>query len=101
MKANVTVILALYKDPDPKDYSPPTVIIASDKNEVRAAVVRTYYNGDLARTMIETTIKGSICASEYEALEDLYKLSRAAVEQAIRLSGNEEGFKDWRDLGLS
>lgn len=101
LKANVNVILALYRGDKPNNVSAPTVAIGGKENRMRAAVVRTYYNGDLARTMIETTIKGSICASEYEALEDLYKLSRAAVEQAIRLSGNEEGFKDWRDLGLS
>jgi hypothetical protein len=50
--------------------------------------------------MIATTIKGSICASEFEALEDLYEMLRTAVEQAIRLSGNEVGFNDWRGLNL-
>jgi hypothetical protein len=46
------------------------------------------------------TIKGPICASEFEALEKLYKLSRTAVEDAIRSSGNPNGFNNWDDLRL-
>lgn len=47
IKENVTVILALYKDSDPKDYSAPSIIIANHKSQVCAAVVRTYYNKGL------------------------------------------------------
>jgi acetyl esterase/lipase len=100
MKANVTVILALYKDPDPKDYSPPTVIIASDKNEVRAAVVRTYYDKDLKKSVMVTTIKGPDRTSEFKAVEGLYSRSRAAMQRAINFSKNAEGFDFWEDLDL-
>jgi hypothetical protein len=67
---------------------------------MRAAVVRTYYDSDLERTMLETTIKGAICASEFDALEDLFETTRTALEQAVRLSEDEEGFNDWRGLNL-
>lgn len=99
VKANATVILALYKDPDPKDYSTPTIIIANNKKELRAAVVRTYYNKDLEKSVMVTTIKGPDSTSEFKALEGLYKRSRAAVERAIAMPKNAEGF-DWDDLDL-
>lgn len=99
-KANVTVILALYKDPDPKDYSTPAIIIANEKNLVCAAVVRTYYNTDLQKSVMVTTIKGPDCTSEFKALEGLYARSRAAMQRAINFSKNAEGFDFWEDLDL-
>jgi len=99
-KANVGVILALYKYRHPHDGSDPTVIIANEKNRVCAAVVRTYYDKSLKKDRIVTTIKGPICTSEFKALEGLYKISRGAVDRAIHLSKNENGFDDWDDLDL-
>ncbi|GAB7324170.1 hypothetical protein MBLNU13_g07541t1 [Cladosporium sp. NU13] len=98
--ANVAVILALYKDPDPKDYSAPMVIIASDKDQVCAATVRTYYNVYLKKSEMVTTIKGPEAASEYKALEGLYKKSRAEVHRTSVYSKkkNAEGFDFWDDL---
>lgn len=62
-KANVTVILTLYRGDKPNKVSVPTITIGGRDNRMRAAVVRTYYDSDLERTMLETTIKGAICAS--------------------------------------
>lgn len=66
-----------------------------------AAVVRAFYNEDLEKTEMVTTIEGPSCASDYKALEALYKLSRAAVQRARMMSKNKGGFEDWEDLDLS
>lgn len=100
MKANVAVILALYKDRGPKDYSASMVIIASDKDQVCAATVRTYYNVYLKKSEMVTTIKGPEAASEFKALEGLYKKSRAEVHRTSVYSKKKtaEGFDFWDDL---
>lgn len=100
IKANVTVILALHKDGDPKDYSAPTIIIVNSNNHSCTAVVRTYHDTTLRRANMATTTKSPICSSDFEALEGLYKLSKAAVERAIHMSKNADGFNDWGDLDL-
>ena len=100
VQANVTVILALYKDPDPKDYSAPIIVIANANNSMRAAVVRTYYNKDLRKSEMATTIKGPDRTSEFKALDRLYARSRAAMQRAVDLSKNAEGFDFWEDLDL-
>lgn len=96
----MTVILALYKDEDPKDYSAPTIVVANSKNHSGAAVVRTYYDKTLDKAKMVTTIKGPICSSDFKALEGLYKVSKAAVERAIHVSRTAEGFDFWEDLNL-
>jgi hypothetical protein len=47
LKANATVILDLYGDDSPEEYSGPTIMIGGKENRMRAAVVRTYYDSDL------------------------------------------------------
>lgn len=100
IKENVTIILALYKDIDRKDYSAPSIIIANHKNQVCAAVVRTYYDKGLRKSVMVTTIKGWDRTSEFKALESLYTRWRDAVQCAIALSKNPNGFDDWLDLDL-
>lgn len=99
-KANVTVILALYKDPDPKGYSAPIIVIDKEKNSMRAGVVRTHYNKNLQKSEMATTIKGPDRTSEFKALEGLCARSRAAMQRAVDLSKNAEGFDFWEDLDL-
>jgi len=103
MKANVSMILALYQDLDGHflSCSAPTIIIADNKNQVYAAVVRTRYNEIRLKTDIVNVIKGPSCGSDFKALEGLYKLSRAAVQCAIMMSRNTGGFDDWDDLDLA
>ena len=64
----MTVILALYKDEDPKDYSAPTIVVANSKNHSGAAVVRTYYDKTLDKAKMVTTIKGPICSSDLQGI---------------------------------
>ena len=80
--------------------SAPTIIIADEENQVYAAVVCTYYDKDLKKTGMITTIQSLSRTSEFKASEDLYKLSRAAIERAILLSKSAEGFNNWADLDL-
>jgi hypothetical protein len=101
IKANVSVILSLYKYRHAQDLSAPTIIIADEESQVYAAVVRTYYDKDLKKTGMVTTIQSLSRLSEFKALEDLYRLSRTAIERAILLSKSAEGFKNWADLDLS
>ena len=98
IEANANVILALYKDEHPKDYSAPTIVIAEKDNEVGAAVVRTCYNKTLKKTEMSTMFRGSSCSSDFKALESLYKRSSAKLARAIELSKNDEGFDFWDDL---
>jgi hypothetical protein len=47
-----------------------------------------------------TLIEGPSCASDFKAIEGLYKMFRAAVERAVMMSNNQLGFDDWDDLDL-
>jgi len=97
------MILALYQDLDGHflGCSAPTIIIANNKNQVYAAVVRTRYNEILLKADIVNVIESPSCSSDYKALERLYKLSRAAVQRARMMSRNIGGFDDWDDLDLA
>jgi len=90
----------LYKNDDLKECSDPTIIISDSEQQVYASVVCTCYDADLEKTDMLITIEGPKCSSDFEALEGLYKLPRAAVTRARALSLSEEGFDDWDDLDL-
>lgn len=60
--------------------------------------MRTYYDTTLQKANMATMIKGPICSSDSKASEGLYKLSKVAVERAIHMSKNADGFDDWGDL---
>jgi hypothetical protein len=94
-------MLSLYKYRHAQDLSAPTIIIADEENQVYAAVVRTFYDKDLKKTGMVTTIQSLSRPSEFKALEDLYRLSRTAIERAILLSKSAAGFNNWADLDLS
>jgi hypothetical protein len=90
----------LYKHEDSQGYSVPTIIISDEKKQVYAAVVRTRYNDHLSKPEMVTLIEGPSCASDFKAIEGLYKMFRAAVERAVMMSNNQLGFDDWDDLDL-
>jgi hypothetical protein len=102
IEANVSVILALYQDLDDRfqDCSAPTIVIADNKKQVYAAVVRTRFSDRLFKTDIINVIEGPNSASDFKALEQLYELSMAAVQRARMMSRNDGGFDDWDDLDL-
>lgn len=99
--ANIHIILALYVYDDPQEFRIPNIIISDNKKQVYAAVVHTRYNDDLNKPEIVTVLEGPCCASDFKALESLYKRSRAALQRAIVMSKNPGGFADWDDLDLS
>jgi len=103
VEANVSVILALYQDLDGRfqNCSAPTIIIADGKKQVYAAVVQTRRNDRLFKTDIVNVIQGPCSASDSKALEELYTLSRAAVQRAMIMSKNDGDFDDWDDLDLA
>jgi hypothetical protein len=90
----------IYKYEDSQGCSVPTIIVSEEKQQVHTAVVRTRYNGNMSKAEMVSIIEGPSCASDFRALEGLYKLSRAAVKRASMMSGNPNGFDDWDDLDL-
>ena len=101
--ANVNVIRDLYKKGHPPGKSAPKIIVADDeknKKQVYAAVVRTKYNAEIEETEMYIVIQGPSCNSDVQALEEVYKLSRAAMNRAILMTMNDAGFTDWDDLDL-
>ena len=100
--ANVRVILALYQSLDGRfQDSATSIIIADSKKQFYAAIVQTHWNDDLFKTDMITVMEGPSRASDVKALDELYKLSRAAVQRARIMSRNDGGFNDWDDLDLS